>query len=103
MNSFLKGMYFSITLNHWTKIANKNNAALVLHTINNFVLKKLTLFCFKDEGGSTSIEMYHQLSFEMETWSLSVTNFVEMVTDTAYKAGEASRGKNCQNSAALLC
>ena len=39
MKTLLKGKYFSVTLDHWTSIANENYAALILHTIDNFVLK----------------------------------------------------------------
>ena len=62
MNSFLKGKYFCITLGPWKSIANENYAAITLHTINNFVLKKLTLSCLKHEDGSTATEMEHQLT-----------------------------------------
>jgi hypothetical protein len=83
MKTFFKGKFFSVTLDHWTSIANENYAALTLHTIDNFVLKKLTLSCLKHEGGSTATEMDDQLAADLETWGLSAETFVAMVTDTA--------------------
>jgi hypothetical protein len=61
MKTFLKGKYFFVTIDHWTSIANENNAALTLHTIDNFVLKSLTLSCVIHEGGSTATEMDDKL------------------------------------------
>jgi hypothetical protein len=83
MKTFLKGKYFSVTLDYWTLIANENYAALTLHTIDNFVLKKITLSCLKHEGGSTATEMDDQLAVDLETWGLSAETFVAMVADTA--------------------
>jgi hypothetical protein len=83
MNIFLKGKFFSVTLYHWTSLANENYAALTLHTIDIFVLKKLTLSCVKHEGGSTATEMDHQYTTDLEIWGLSAMNFVAMVTDTS--------------------
>ncbi len=83
MKTFLKGKYFSVTLDHWTSIANENYAALTLHTIDNFALKKLTLSYLKHEGGPTATEMDDQLAVDLETWGLSAETFVAMVTGTA--------------------
>ena len=67
-----------------TKMANtREDAALTLHTIENFVLKSLTLSCLKHEGGSTASEMDDQLSDDLDLWGLSADKFVAMVTDTA--------------------
>ncbi len=83
MKIFLKGKNFSVTIDHWTSIANENNAALTLQTIDIFVLKSLTLSCVKHEGGSTDTEMDDQLSDELDLWELSADTFVAMVTVTA--------------------
>ena len=34
MNSFLKGKYFSVTLDHWTSIADENYAGEDQHSLN---------------------------------------------------------------------
>ena len=34
MNSFLKGKYFSVTLDHWTSIADENYAGENQHSLN---------------------------------------------------------------------
>jgi len=39
IKTFLVGKYFSVTIEHWTSVANENYAALTLHTIDEFVLK----------------------------------------------------------------
>ena len=83
IKKFLVGKYVSLTLDHWTSVANENYAALTLHTIDNFVLKSLTLSCLKHEGGSTADEMDDQLAVDLATWGLSEDKFVAMVTDTA--------------------
>ena len=57
MKAFLKGKYFSLTIDHWTSIKNENYAALTLHTIDDFALKSLTLSCLKHEGRSTATNL----------------------------------------------
>jgi hypothetical protein len=91
MKIFLKGKYFSVTIDHWTSIANKNYASLTLHTIDNFVFKSLTLSCVKHEGGSMATEMDDQLSDDLDLWELSADKFVAMVTDTALNMTKLGR------------
>ena len=83
MKAFLQGKHFSMTLDHWTSLANENYAALTLHTIHQFELKQLTLSCCKHEGGSTAAEMDDQLMQDLASWTLSEDLFVALVTDTA--------------------
>ena len=83
MKAFLKGKYFSLTIDHWTSIKNEIYAALTLHTIDDFALKSLTLSCLKHEGRSTATEMDDQLSDDLDLWELPIEKFVTLVTDTA--------------------
>ena len=71
MKAFQQGKPFSLTLDHWTSLANENYAALTLHTIHQFELMQLTLSCCKHEGGSTAAEMDDRLMHDLATWTLS--------------------------------
>jgi hypothetical protein len=83
IKDLLVGKFFSLTLDHWTSAANENYAALTLHTIHDFQLKRMVLSCVKHDNGSTAAEMDEQLVADLATWGLQPSHFVALVTDTA--------------------
>ena len=83
MKAFLKGKYFSLTMDHWTSLATDNYGAITLHLIDDFQLHAFVLSCVKHENGCTAIEMERQLLADMESWGLDRQYFVSCITDSA--------------------
>jgi hypothetical protein len=80
---YLKNKYFSITLDHWTSIANESYGALTLHVIEDCTLKAFILSCVKHPNGCSAVEMKQQLIKDVEKWELVRPYFICCVTDTA--------------------
>jgi hypothetical protein len=80
---FLSGKPFAMTTDHWTSAANDNYAALTIHVIDNFKLKRIVLSCVQHAGGTAAEEMDKQLVSDLELWGLKEANFVALFTDTA--------------------
>jgi hypothetical protein len=83
LKAYIKGQYFSITMDHWTSLANENYGAITLHFIDNFQLKAFVLSCTKHENGCRAIEMERQLVTDLQHWGLEKAFFVCCVTDSA--------------------
>lgn len=83
MKAFIKGKYFSITMDHWTSLANENYGAITLHLIDDFKLLTFVLSCMKHENGCTANEMEKQLKSDLNQWELDKSLFVCCVTDSA--------------------
>jgi len=83
MKKFLKGKYFSVTLDHWTSLAMENYGAITIHTIDNFQLYSFVLSCMKHPNGCTAVEMESQLLSDLEYWGLDKSYFVACITDSA--------------------
>jgi hypothetical protein len=83
MKSYLTKKFYSLTLDHWTSVANENYAALTLHLIDNFEMKRMVLSCVKHSGGSSAAAMDEQLAADLTSWGLEEKCFVALVTDTA--------------------
>jgi len=94
MKKFLKGKYFSVTLDHWTSLAMENYGAITIHTIDNFQLYSFVLSCMKHPNGCTAVEMESQLLSDLEYWGLDKSYFVACITDSA---------SNMNSSSLLLC
>ncbi len=105
MKTFLKGKYFSVTIDHWTSIANQNYAALTLHTIENSVIKSLTLSCLKHKGGSIASELDDQLSDDLDLWGLSADKFIAIIKDAASNMTKLGRlvEEKCPNTVPHYC
>jgi hypothetical protein len=76
MKTFIKGKYFSITIDHWTSLANESYGAITLHLIDDFKLLIFVLNCMKHENGCTATEMEKQLKSDLNQWELDKRLFV---------------------------
>jgi len=63
-------------------VANENYAALTLHLIDNFKMKRMVLSCVKHSGRSYAADMDEQLAADLMSWGLEEKCFVVLVTDT---------------------
>ena len=83
MKAFLKGKFYSLTMDHWTSLATDNYGAITLHVIDDFQLHAFVLSCVKHENGCTAVEMERQLLADMSSWGLERQYFVSCITDSA--------------------
>jgi len=83
IKTMLNGNSFSITLDHWTSIANENYGAITLHFIQNFELQTIILSFMKHQGGCSGEELAHQLYTSLQSWGLDVKkHLVAIVSDS---------------------
>lgn len=83
IKTMLNGNSFSITVDHWTSIANENYGAITLHFIQNFELQTIILSFMKHQGGCSGEELAHQLYTSLQSWGLDVKkHLVAIVSDS---------------------
>jgi len=74
---------FSITVDHWTSMANENYGAITLHFIYQFELRTIILSFMKHQGGCSGEELANQLYTSLNSWGLDVkNNLVAIVSDS---------------------
>jgi len=74
---------FSITVDHWTSMANDNYGAITLHFINNFKLHTIILSFMKHQGGCSGEELANQLYTSLGSWGLNIKEqLIAVVSDS---------------------
>ena len=102
MKEFLHDKYYSITLDHWTSLATDSYGAITLHLIDDFKLHSFVLSCTKHENGCSAAEMESQLLSDLNSWGLSLCNFVGCITDSASNMTSFGRKLEGWNDAPLV-
>ncbi len=84
MKDLLKGVYYAMTTDHWTSIANDNFIAATAHFIDDdWNLKSATLCCSHHQGTQTAGDIVECLRVARQRYDLPEELLVATVTDTA--------------------
>jgi hypothetical protein len=80
----LVGLYYALTTDHWTSIANVAYMATTIHFItDDWELISFTLSCTEHDGTQTAPDILKELEATWLRYELSVEHLMAVVTDTA--------------------
>jgi hypothetical protein len=83
IKDMILGNSFSITVDHWTSMANENYGAMMLHFIHKFELHTIILSFMRHQGGCSGEEVANQLYTSLHSWGQDVKkDLVAIVSDS---------------------